>query len=168
MRQVRTSGDTLILCSPSAVGELVKSALGERPETGTEGRGRASGEGEGGIVSVPGFKAAKCLIKTCSSAGSQYLFQTYFHIYVYSIYIYILECTVINNILKTLTHPNKSRLHLHNEQTAHVGRAETCQRLKQRVEREPQTFSAGRKLPDSKPGAAWEHLNSCPCILALR
>lgn len=34
-----TSGDTVILCSPSAVGELVKSALGERPETGTEGRG---------------------------------------------------------------------------------------------------------------------------------
>lgn len=40
VRQVMTSSDTVILCSPSAMGELVKSALGERPETGTEGRGK--------------------------------------------------------------------------------------------------------------------------------
>lgn len=39
IRQVMTSGDTVILCSPSAMGELVKSALGERPETGTVGTG---------------------------------------------------------------------------------------------------------------------------------
>lgn len=41
IRQVMTSGDTLILWFPSAVGELVKSALGERPETGAEGGERS-------------------------------------------------------------------------------------------------------------------------------
>lgn len=37
IRQVMSSGDTVMLCSPSAMGELVKSALGERPETGADG-----------------------------------------------------------------------------------------------------------------------------------